>query len=101
MPDHIPLQIYYSEKAIADLINVKGYILKFFTQKEVNKLYAMVQSFEKIVVVFPGLYPTSIKNRNIHRAVLSKQLSIFYIASKERISIIAILDNRMSYDKWP
>jgi plasmid stabilization system protein ParE len=101
MPNHPLPQIYYTDKAITDLIGIKGYLLKFFTSKEVNKLYAVVQSFEKVVVVFPELYPASIKNKNIHRAVLSKQLSVFYRVTKERISIIAIIDNRMSYSKWP
>jgi len=101
MPDYPLLPIYYTDRSVADLLNIKGYILKYFTQKEVNRLYVMLQSFEKVVAAFPELYPTSIKSNKIHRAVLSKQLSVFYRVSKDKISVVAIIDNRMSYAKWP
>jgi hypothetical protein len=95
------LQIIYSERSIADSINIKNFILVKFTQKEVDNFYKMIETFEKVVSVFPELYPKSVKGENIHRAVLSKQLSVFYIILNDEISVIAMVDNRMDYDKWP
>ncbi len=61
----------------------------------------MLETFERVVSVFPELYPKSVKGENIHRAVLSKQLSVFYTILNNEISVIAMTDNRMDYDKWP
>ena len=100
MPDKLH-QVEYADRAINDSISIKYYILHYFTQKEVNNFYSLLESFEKVVAVFPLLYPVSIKNKKIHRAVLSKQLSVFYTISKDVIIIVSMFDNRMDYTKWP
>ncbi|MDB5156470.1 MAG: hypothetical protein JWR50_1177 [Mucilaginibacter sp.] len=61
----------------------------------------MLENFEKVVSVFPEIYPKSVLSKNIHRAVLSKQLSVFYTVTGDEISVVGILDNRMDQDKWP
>ena len=38
----------------------------------------MLNDFEKVVASFPQLYPLIANCKNIRRAVLSKQLSVFY-----------------------
>jgi plasmid stabilization system protein ParE len=93
--------VIYTDRSIADSIAIKNFILLKFTQKEVNNFYKMLETFERVVALFPELYPKSILGENIHRAVLSKQLSVFYTVLKDEISVVAILDNRMDYDKWP
>ena len=101
MPDPQVLPIYYTDRAVSGLIGIKEYLLKHFTQREVGRFYTMLRSFEKVVSVFPELYPVSARNEEIHRAVLSKQLSVFYRVSKSEILVIAIIDNRMDYSNWP
>ncbi len=95
------LPIIYTDRSVADSITIKNFILVKFTQREVENFYDMLGTFEKVVAVFPELYPKSNKNKNLHRAVLSKQLSVFYKITKSEILVIAILDNRMDYNKWP
>ncbi|MFA6084126.1 hypothetical protein [Mucilaginibacter sp.] len=62
MPDKLH-QVEYADRAINDSISIKYYILHYFTQKEVNNFYSLLESFEKVVAVFPLLYPVSIKNK--------------------------------------
>ncbi|MDB5288072.1 MAG: hypothetical protein JWR05_3021 [Mucilaginibacter sp.] len=100
MPDTL-YQVEYTDRAINDSVSIKYYILHYFTQKEVNNFYSLLESFEKVVTVFPLLYPVSAKSKKIHRAVLSKQLSVFYTISNNVIIIISMFDNRMDYTKWP
>jgi plasmid stabilization system protein ParE len=95
------LHVFYSKRADRDAIQAKGYLLYKFTQREVDKFYELLILFENVIVTFPQLYPLSQKHKNIHRAVLSKQLSVFYRESKNRITVVAILDNRMDPKKWP
>jgi hypothetical protein len=51
--------------------------------------------------MFPLIYPISTKNKKMHRAVLSKQLSVFYTLIEDEIIVAAILDNRMGEANWP
>jgi plasmid stabilization system protein ParE len=98
--DTLPV-ISFSTRALANAETIKNYLLYKFTQREVNKFYELLGIFENIIVKFPQLYPKSSINSKVHRAVLSKQLSIFYITTKNKITVVAILDNRMSGAKWP
>ena len=95
------LSVIYTDKANADSLTIKNFILFKFTQREVDNFYKMLATFERIVSAFPEIYPLSTENQEIHRAVLSKQLSVFYSLSKDQINVIAVLDNRVGYSKWP
>ncbi|ASU35813.1 Plasmid stabilization system protein ParE [Mucilaginibacter xinganensis] len=75
--DENSLKILYTNRAESDAITIKNYLLHKFTQREVDNFYEILIIFENIVCAFPKLYPKSIKGKNIHRAVLSKQLSVF------------------------
>ena len=101
MVDNRIYKIHYTDRSVADALTIKGYLLYKFTQKEVDKFYKMLGVFESLVCSFPKLYPKSPKSKNVRRAILSKQLSVFYTDSKNTIIVIAILDNRMDIIKWP
>ncbi len=60
--------------------------------------FTLLQFFEEAISAFPELYPSS--NKNIRRAVLSKQVSIFYRVHKNRIEILSVLDNRSDLKDW-
>ena len=96
MPD-----IKYSKRANSNLLQIKNYLLYKFTQREVDNLQKLLTDFEKVIVEFPFLYPENIFNKKIRRAVLSKQLSVFYKYSNDAILIVTVIDNRMDYNKWP
>jgi plasmid stabilization system protein ParE len=95
------LTIVYSERAIKQAETIKRYLLYKFTQREVDHFYELLTLFEDRVISFPELYRKSGGNKKLHRAVLSKQLSVFYKHSKSKITVMAVLDNRMSPKKWP
>lgn len=95
------LEIQWTDRSFTDSLSIREYLLEEFSQKEVDNFYKLLEAFEKIVLIFPNLYPKSIKNSRTHRAILSKQLSVFYIVSKIQITVVAVLDTRMGYSKWP
>lgn len=71
------LTVFWSDRSISDSLAIKKYLQKEFSQREIDNFYRLLDAFEKIVLSFPQLYPYSIKNKKVHRAVLSKQLSVF------------------------
>ena len=96
------LVVIYTNRADADANTIKNYLIYKFSQKEVDNFYGLLISFEQVVLTFPELYPLAANGKDIRRAVLSKQLSVFYrIRGGGIISVIAILDNRMNPAKWP
>jgi plasmid stabilization system protein ParE len=101
MAERALYNIVYSERSLSNIEEIRDHLLYKFTQKEVDNLYHMLGVFESLVKTFPQLYPLITNSKNIRRAVLSKQLSVFYACSKNTISIAAVLDNRMDDNKWP
>ena len=101
MADKTRYKIIYSKRSLANIRTIKDYLLYKFTQREVDNLYRMLSDFEKVAASFPQLYPLIINSEKIRRAVLSKQLSVFYTYSKDNLIITAVLDNRMDNSKWP
>ncbi|MGF7081128.1 hypothetical protein [Mucilaginibacter sp. UYCu711] len=71
------LPVIYSDRAVANALTIKNFLLFKFTPREVKNFYKMLEKFEKIVSAFPEIYPKSIINSKARRAVLSKQLSVF------------------------
>jgi len=101
MADRLLYKIIYTERSLVNIQEIKNYLLYKFTQREVDNLYDRLNAFESIVIVFPDMYSQIAGRKQIRRAVLSKQLSVFYTISKESLIITAILDNRMDNSKWP
>jgi hypothetical protein len=95
------LLIVWTDRSLSDTRIIRDYLQYHFTQREIDNFYTFLESFEKIVSIFPQLYPQTNKNSGVRRAVLSKQLAVFYSLEKGVITVIAVLDNRMSDSKWP
>jgi plasmid stabilization system protein ParE len=87
------LTVEYSKQALSNAKEIVSYLNNKFTEKEVNNFYQILANFENIIISYPTLYSQS-KVKKIRRAVLSSELSVYYQIRKNKISIIAILDNR-------
>ena len=87
------LNIEYSVQSLLNAKEIVNYLLSKFTEKEVNNFYKSLYDFENIVSIYPTLYAKSNKKK-IRRAILSKVLSVYYFIQKDKISIVAIFDNR-------
>jgi plasmid stabilization system protein ParE len=101
MAKNLHLVIEWTDRSISDSLSIKRYLEKEFSQREIDNFYKLLEAFENVIISFPKLYPQSVKNKKVRRAVLSKQLSVFYILTKEKIMVVAVLDNRVGYAKWP
>jgi|ERR1017187_1048903 plasmid stabilization system protein ParE len=98
MFDKIPIEIVWTKNSLITASTIKKYLQVKFSEKEVNNFFSLLKTFEEAVSFFPELYPVS-KNK-VRRAVLNKNLSVFYRKHKKRIEILAVLDNRMDLSEW-
>lgn len=92
--------VIYSNTALENASSIKKYLLNYFSEKEVDHFFSLLQSFETAVISFPKLYPPASKKKNIRRAVLSKPLSVFYRIQNSNIEVLAIFDNRCDLQDW-
>ena len=100
MPDKIIFEIVWTNNALLTAQDIKKYLLYKFSDKEVSFFFSLLKTFEKAISLFPELYPLTRKKSKIRRAVLSKNLSVFYRKNRNKIEVLAVLDNRMDLSKW-
>lgn len=93
MADKKKLFVEYSKQSLENAKEIITYLRKNFSEKEVANFYKVLTDFEKIIILYPTIYSES-KKKKFRRAVLSKVLSVYYSVGKNKISIIAIFDNR-------
>jgi plasmid stabilization system protein ParE len=100
MPEKKALQVYWTSLALEKAIEIKKYISKAFSEREVNAYLELLKSFETAISIYPALYPETSKKAKIRRAVLNKNLSVFYRIFKDRIEVLMVLDNRCDLSEW-
>lgn len=100
MSENKVISIRYAKRALQQALLIRNYLEINFSQKEINAFYEFIESFEKVIIYYPKLYNIPNKKVNVRRAVLSRELSIYYRLNKHNIDVIAILDNRCNYKAW-
>ena len=100
MADPKSLPVVWTSFALENALRIKNYIQVKFSMNEVDAFIHLLTSFEMAVSVYPNLYPASIARKDIRRAVLNKNLSVFYRVSKERIEVLFVQDNRCDLSDW-
>jgi plasmid stabilization system protein ParE len=98
MTDKKRLSIEYSKQSLNNAKEIVAYLKLKFSDREVNKFYQALEDFERIISLYPTLYSESQKIK-VRRAVLSRVLSVYYSINEDKISIIAIFDNRWDESK--
>ena len=92
-------KIFWSDESLNNLNSIVGYLELNWTEKEIKKFLNHLDKRIQLISSNPLIFPSTEKNRNIHKSVLSKQTSIFYRVSNNQIEILSIFDNRQNPDK--
>ncbi|MBK7105107.1 MAG: hypothetical protein IPH62_07475 [Ignavibacteriae bacterium] len=94
------LEIVWSNSSLQNALSIKNYLRINFSEKEIDTFYLLLSAFENAVTLFPELYPSTSKNNEIRRAVLSRELSAFYRIKSKKNEVLALIDNRCDLSKW-
>ncbi|NOU46343.1 MAG: type II toxin-antitoxin system RelE/ParE family toxin [Bacteroidales bacterium] len=100
MPEPKILSVVWTERALQHAISIRKYLQEHFSSKEVDHFVALLRAFEFTVRPHPKLYPETVFQKAVRRAVLNKVCSVFYRIYNHKIEILAILGNRCDLDKW-
>ena len=91
-------QIVFSKKSENELQKLSKYLEIKFSVKVKNDF---LDKFEKVIDSIqsnPETFPKSDRNE-YHKAVITKQTSIFYRFDEKRIRIVAVFDTRQNPNK--
>ena len=89
-----PFEVEWTKRSLQNAIAKKGYLLTKFTKKEVSRFESLLRQFELTVSNFPNLYPESKNQKNLRRAVIHKNTTVYYLFDKDKMTVIAMKDNR-------
>jgi plasmid stabilization system protein ParE len=92
-------RIFWSDESLKNLNSIIKYLELNWTEKEIKKFLDHLDKRIQLISKNPLIFPSTMKSRNIHKSVLSKQTSIFYRVSDNQIEILSIFDNRQDPNK--
>ncbi|MCK0192521.1 type II toxin-antitoxin system RelE/ParE family toxin [Arenibacter sp. F20364] len=89
-----PYRVEWTKRSLLNAIAIKNYLIQKFTVKEVVKFERLLWQFELTVSNFPTLYPESKSQKLLRRAVIHKNTTVYYIFNKDKVTVVAMKDNR-------
>jgi len=89
-------KIIWSEEAISNLKGVIDYLEKHWTNKEITKFSQLLDKQLRRIEENPRLFAKSEQSNGMRKAVLTKQLTLFYSLVGDEIRIITLFDSRQN-----
>jgi hypothetical protein len=89
-------KIIWSFEASVQVAKIKENILERWSAREVNYFLAQLKNFERLVAQYPHLYPKSLKNPSLRKAVISKHNSAIYEVGRNVIKVHTLLINKQA-----
>ena len=87
-------EVTWTKKSVSNALEIKSHLNRKFGKKDDPVWFEkLLKQFEKTVSHFPTLYPKSQKLKSLRRAVIHKNITIYYLVEKERITVISMKDN--------
>jgi len=93
------LKIRWTEEATKNLESIVAYLESNWTPKELKKFFRKLEKQLLILSLFPEAYPISLKKKQVHRCVFSKNLTIYYITADDSLIILSLFDTRQDPSK--
>jgi len=88
------LKIRWTEEAIHNLECIIEYLESNWTSKEVSRFFVKLEKQIHLLSLFPEAYPLSLKKKNVHRCVFTKNLTIYYTVDNEYLVLLSLFDSR-------
>lgn len=90
--------VIWAPSAKEDYAALLEYVEKHFGLDAALELLDNTEKLLEEIAAFPGMFPASDKRKDIRKAVMSKQTSLFYRISQDQVQILYVWDNRQDPD---
>ena len=87
-------KILWTDHAISELKETIEYLENNWTEKELRRFAAKLDHTIELISKMPEIFPESIENKHIRKAVVEKHNSLYYRVNKNSIEIISLFSNR-------
>ncbi len=88
------LTVIWSTESSRKIQEIKNYLTEHFSIKEVNYFLDKLRKFEILIKYYPRIYPRSLSNPNLRKAVITRHNSVIYEVDGKFIRIHTLFDNR-------
>lgn len=88
-------KVVWSQRAVSDLKQILSYLEENWTEKEISKFTKKLDKQIAIIQNQPSAFVATSHN-NVRRAVMSKQVTLYYDVNEFTIRIITLFDTRQN-----
>lgn len=81
-------KLYWSQESLENLEDILFYLNSKWTLREVDNFKKLLSKQIEIILTFPEIFPKSVIQPRLRKAVLSKQTIVFYEVNEDRITIV-------------
>jgi plasmid stabilization system protein ParE len=92
-------KLVWSDNALRNLKSIISYLEDVWTDKEIRKFVQLLNRQLSLIQTNPYLFSLSPKSINLRKAVLSKQISVYYQIEPDHVRLISLFDNRQNPNK--
>mgnify|MGYP003487803991 FL=1 len=92
------LKLVWTDNALEGLGQTFQYLELNFSEREIKSLARKIESTLAYILKFPELYPESIRQKGVRRAVVTKFNTIYYRlnSDKNQMEILSFFSNRQN-----
>jgi len=92
-------KLIWSDNALRNLKSIISYLEDVWTEKEIRKFVQLFNRQLSLIQTNPYLFSLSQKSINLRKAVLSKQISVYYQIETDHVRLISLFHNRQNPNK--
>ena len=90
--------VVWSAEAEVTYIDIVSFLEEHWSEKQVLRFVKRTEEVIRLIESNPKVYP-HFKTRDIHRAVVNKQISLYYYMTGDLVVLLSFEDNRQDPDK--
>lgn len=86
-------KIIWTNEAINNLEEILNYLIEKWSQRELNIFKKKLSRQIELISLYPKMFPVSLYNTELRKAVLSKQTTLFYKLKGNHIYLVFLFVN--------
>ena len=91
-------KLFWTDEAIKNLEEILDYLAERWTEREVEVFKNKLSKQLDLILINPRMFPVSLHNPKLRKAVLSKQTSIFYEIRGNIVYLVYLFINHRNID---
>ena len=91
--------IFWTDHAISELKETIEYLENKWTERELRTFSAKLDHTIELISKSPEIFPSSIEKRNVRKAVVEKNNSLYYQINGKTIEILSLFSNKKNPKK--